>query len=54
MLKKTLNYIFVLAAGALLGSLTTKLYSRGRRTCNGEKKSIFRKHYTEIDLSNRR
>lgn len=54
MLKKTLNYIFVLAAGALLGSLATKLYSRGLRTRNGEKKSIFRKHYTEVDISNRR
>lgn len=54
MLKKTLNYIFVLVAGALFGSLATKLYSRGRHTRDEEKKSIFRKHYTEVDISNRR
>lgn len=54
MLRKTLNYIFVLVAGALLGSLATKLYSRGRRVGESDKKSIFRKHYTEIDIHNRR
>lgn len=54
MLKKTINYIFVLVAGALLGSLATKLYSRGRRASESEKRSIFRKHYTEIDINNRR
>lgn len=54
MLKKTFNYILVLVAGALFGSLATKLYSRGRHASESEKRSIFRKHYTEVDIHNRR